>query len=296
MVTAPNKVRPPKTHSVARRPTGEAPQIGAWFKKGSGTGEFFVPVGPPEARLLVSIIDPAPAGSSPAATIFVLHGAYGQSRDMEKTASLLAAGGYRAVLVDLRGHGRSTGERITYGVRESQDLSQVIDFLAARGLVSGEIGAYGFSFGAATAIQLAGRDRRVRVVVAVAPFSSLEAASGHLMRSKLPGAKYYATDQWVNRTLAEAGRQGGFDYRQANPAAALANTDARVLLIHGAADDIVKPYHSTELYRAAYGRSNVVFIEGAGHNDLAADATGVAAAKGRDWFDRWLKPAPYGIQ
>ena len=51
--------------------------------------------------------------------------------------------GYRAVLVDLRGHGRSTGKYLTYGVQEAQDISQVIDALEQQQLIAGEIGVLG---------------------------------------------------------------------------------------------------------------------------------------------------------
>jgi pimeloyl-ACP methyl ester carboxylesterase len=48
---------------------------------------------------------------------------------MLPAAKELAEAGYRAVLVDLRGHGRSTGKYTTFGVQAAKDLSQVIDAL-----------------------------------------------------------------------------------------------------------------------------------------------------------------------
>ena len=55
----------------------------------------------------------------------------------------LAFAGYRVALVDLRGHGRSTGEYLTYGVREAQDVSQVIDAMEQQQLIAGTIGVFG---------------------------------------------------------------------------------------------------------------------------------------------------------
>lgn len=128
---------------------------------------FWVPGGPSPAQLLVSVVDARSCNGPPVGTILLVHGAYGRSEDMVGTASVFAAKGYRTILVDLRGHGHSTGDRISYGIQESQNLSQVLNFLDQSGLVEGEIDVYGFSYRAATAIQLAGRDDRVRAVMAV---------------------------------------------------------------------------------------------------------------------------------
>jgi dipeptidyl aminopeptidase/acylaminoacyl peptidase len=191
-------------------------------------------------------------------------------------------------LVDLRGHGYSTGDWISYGVRESEDLSQVLDYLQQSGLVEGDIGAYGFSYGAATAIQLASRDDRIRAVVAVAPFSSLRQAAGHLMRTRLPCAKLYVTDQWIDQTLRGAGRRVGLDLREVRPMDAIRQTEAMVLLVHGSDDDFVKPDHSMRLHASAPDRSHVALIDGADHTAASRDTTGAVASLSVAWFNRWL--------
>ena len=281
MVQAPNRVDP-RIRTVYRKP----PQR----RSGPLDRRFWVGVGPPAAQLLVRVIEARPQGSPPVGTILLLHGAYSRSEHLAPTASRFASGGYRCVLVDLRGHGQSTGDRMTYGVRESEDLSQVIDALERRELLTGNLGVYGFSYGGSTALQLAGRDERVRAVVAVAPFNSLRQVAGDLARTRLPGAAWYASDAWIDRTLNEAGRQGGFDFRQADAGAAIRRTDAMVRLIHGTADDFVEPRHSMDLHLAATDHSDVVLIEGADHDDLALDVDGRAALLGLSWFDRWLRP------
>ena len=80
--------------------------------------------------------------------------------------------GFALVLL-LVPHGHSTGEWLTYGPREAEDLSQVIDELDRRKLLEGRLGVYGISYGATTAIHLAAIDPRVEAVVAVAPFGSM---------------------------------------------------------------------------------------------------------------------------
>jgi len=63
-------------------------------------------------------------------------------------AELYLKRGYSVVLPDLRGTGRSGGERITFGWDEQKDLIAWYHFLQAKGY--NEIGAHGFSLGAAT--------------------------------------------------------------------------------------------------------------------------------------------------
>ena len=70
-------------------------------------------------------------------TVFLLHG-YGLNKEMMLPWGLvLAQAGYRAVLVDLRGHGRSTGDRIYFGRVERTDLAQCLDALEQRRRVPG---------------------------------------------------------------------------------------------------------------------------------------------------------------
>ncbi len=119
-----------------------------------------VAVGPPPASIALWLIDP-PDVVRPRATIIVLHGLNDGKASMVGVGRALAAAGYRCVLMDLRGHGRSSGKWAIFGVVESRDLSQVIDNLVEQGLQAGPMGIFGTSYGGAAAIQTAGRDSRV---------------------------------------------------------------------------------------------------------------------------------------
>ena len=118
--------------------------------------QFRVEVGPPTASVSVWIIQPTnsknPKADSPRATILVLHGLQDKKTSMILMGKLLAAQGYRAILLDSRGHGRSSGQWLTYGAIESRDLAQVLDDLEQRQLLAEPVGAYGASLGGATAI------------------------------------------------------------------------------------------------------------------------------------------------
>ena len=119
MVSTPNRFNPLVSESNPLPPM-----------EAIGTDQhFMVPVGPPEAALSVSVVEPTSHDATVRGTVLVVHGIFGRSITMLHTAHRLAAAGYRAVLVDLRGHGRSTGEYLTYGKQEARDLSQVVNEL-----------------------------------------------------------------------------------------------------------------------------------------------------------------------
>ena len=249
---------------------------------------FYVPVGPPEATLSVSVIEPRDGMPAPRGTILVLHGIYTRSLSMIPRAMKLADAGYRTVLVDLRGHGGSTGDYISFGVREARDLSQVIDALHERKLVAGRLGVYGVSFGAATSIQLAGCDPRIEAVVAVAPFSAMRDEVPHFGRTMVPGVGWAVTDRGYQGAIDEAGRVAQFDPNEASAVEAIRRTKAQVLIIHGTNDWVVPHWHGERLHKAAPDHSELVSIPLQGHTTIWMDPTGKVARHSKAWFDRWL--------
>jgi pimeloyl-ACP methyl ester carboxylesterase len=241
-------------------------------------GERAIAVGPPSAVLSLAI-----AGTATSlGTLFLLHGIRDSKESLLGWARRLAASGYRVVLVDLRGHGHSTGDFLSYGVQESRDLVQVLDALDREGLAQGPIGAMAHSYGAATAIQWAARDARVRAIVAVAPFASLREVVNSYTRIGFPG--------WlVERALARASVRGAFDTNEASPADALSRTDAAVLLVHGRADRQVPAWHSERIQAARPERTELVLVDGAGHDDVAGAPRTRLAERAAMWFAAHLR-------
>jgi len=240
-----------------------------------------VDVGLPPASLLVWVLEPKGAVD---ATVIVLHGI---ATDMESMLRVdipqaALAENLRVVLVEPRGHGLSSGDRITFGVRETPDLVRVVDALSERHLVTGQLGVYGLSYGAALALQLAGRDPRVRGVVAVAPFRSLRAVVPSFIAAAAPLAGVLLPRWYIDDVITRAGRSGGFDPDAASPQVAMARIEVPVLLVHGREDAHIPPSHSQALRDAGGEHVELRFVEGADHFTVV----GMEAAK-RDAF-RWL--------
>jgi pimeloyl-ACP methyl ester carboxylesterase len=128
--------------------------------------------------------------------VVLLHG-YGLAQfSMAPWALRLAQEGWRCVLVDLRGHGKSTGKRIYFGIQETHDLSQLLDATGADGRLKEPVAAFGESYGAVLALRWKPVEPRVRTVVAITPYAGLSNTVLNLRHE-------YA--RWLPKTLVKAG-------------------------------------------------------------------------------------------
>jgi pimeloyl-ACP methyl ester carboxylesterase len=222
-------------------------------------------------------------------TVVLLHGVSITKESMIPWALRLAEEGYRAVLVDLRGHGRSSGDQISFGARETGDLSALLDELQARGLLEGQVGMMGVSYGASMSLLLAGRDPRVGSVVALEPFASAPEVIPGIARSARKELK------WVPRfvfgaAISRAQSLGGFRWTDLDVGHAIERSSAPLLFVHGSKDQWIPPEHSQQLARHSPAGSRVIILDGEDHFSLALrlDHLGSEVV---GWFDRTLNPA-----
>jgi pimeloyl-ACP methyl ester carboxylesterase len=263
---------------------------------------WMLPVGPPAAKLAVAVIEPGnyamvhsieveklqngrahawpktewklPAsplpGSPPAkATILILHGYSDTKEDMVPWAIYLAQAGYRAVLVDMRGHGRSTGDWIGYGVFEVHDLGQVLDDLQRKGLAMGPVGVLGLSYGASVALQLAGHDKRVGTVVALEPFSDARRAVVEFAHAVVPGYVEDWTDKDFSVAEDRAGRMANFSWQDADVMESVGRATAPVLYVVASKDHWISPENTRLLAAKTRGPHSEMTItfDGGGLED-----------------------------
>lgn len=260
MVTAPN----------ADEIAPDAPREGEHF--------FASPIDPP-----VTIAYEIVSANEPEFTVFVLHGLYDSRGSMLHWGKAIADGGGRAIVIDARGHGRSTGKVLSYGVRESQDYMKLADELVRTNVTVGKLGVLGFSTGAATAIQWAGRDARLEAVVAVAPFGKVIDVS-YYIRALLP-------DFFLERVIAQAGRDSGFDPNEAAAGPWIGKTKAPILFLHGTEDRRVDPDCSRDLFEHAPKGSERILLENETHASSLKDANNVGRTKASAWFEEHLRPS-----
>lgn len=307
-VAAPNKDHPPRVV----RDEAFAKRVDALYSQA-----WRVKVGPPAAELAVAVLEPGnyqfrydievkqndkgrkwlepkfdwtlplqPIGA-PKGTILVLHGYRDAKENMLHWAVVLAEFGYRVVLVDLRGHGRSTGDGIAYGAFEAKDLGQVVDDLARRGLLAGKLGVIGVSYGASTGLLLAARDARVAAVVALEPFSNARDAVVEFAHGVAPKEAAKISDATFAAAVARAEKQGKFSWSDGDVLAAMSRVKAPVLFYHGAKDRWLSPENSRRLLAKAPHGSNLGILENDDHLVLSFRLVPIVYDV-RKWFDRHL--------
>lgn len=258
--------------------------------------ERFVVVGPPEARLRYRVVEPGEfrlestttnwlkhgkphfrfsfrAGmlgltnawtGKPRGTVVLLHG-YGVAQfAMAPWALRLAEEGWRCVLVDLRGHGKSTGKRIFFGVQEAHDMSQLLDALARDGRLATPVTIVGESYGAALALRWKAIEPRVGRVVAIAPYAVLSNAVLNICHE-------YA--RWLPQSLLKGGLKQlpsvlNVEPGQLDITTVLAANSVSALFVAGTDDKITPPTDVRKLWEAAAPGSKLVIVPAAMHEAL----------------------------
>lgn len=252
-------------------------------------GSMRVTVGPPTASLSLRVVEPD-TFPVPRGTILVLHGLWSRKQHMAGRGRWFADHGYRAVLVDLRGHGASSGRWGSFGVLESRDLVQVLDALEVDGIRVEPVGVFGPSWGGAAALQLAAIDPRVRAVVTVSTFTSMREIVPLYIDRYAPWLGLVISDAQLAAAIDQAGRLAGFDPDDADSLRAAAATDAQILFVHGADDANVPLDHGRALYRRAAGHSELLIIRDADHRSIMRGEKGqLVIERATAWFDRWLE-------
>ena len=267
-----------------------------------------MPVGPPPAILSVVVVGPAARTASarnnsgttvdtcslnpprvpPAKGTILLLPGYG----MPKAALLpystaLAAKGYRAVLVDLRAQGESTGAHLGYGKQEARDLVQVLHYLRQHGFLAGKVGLLGISYGAAVALDTAAVDDQIRAVVAVAPFARVDPTIRRFLDMSDPQLAATISPRLLRQAIKRAGRLVGYPLTEADPLRAVSAIRAPVLYLAGAKDPVA-PLRDVQVLAAKTPHSQIIIEAQKNHLTLTSDVP-LIVKSAILWFERYLK-------
>jgi fermentation-respiration switch protein FrsA (DUF1100 family) len=164
-----------------------------------------------------------------------------------ETARVYAGAGFDVLMLDLRAHGGSEGERVTLGYREVRDVRATLAWLEERGTGPGEVVLHGWSMGGATVLRAA-PGTGVAAVVAESAYANLPP----LLRERLPeasglpaffnpgiffmGRRFLGIDAWAVRPEEDARRL----YKEGVPC----------MFIHSKADALVPFEHAEALAKA----------------------------------------------
>jgi alpha-beta hydrolase superfamily lysophospholipase len=106
------------------------------------------------------------------ACVLLLHGITTNKSFMEDEALQFRSLGYNVLLIDFRGHGRSSGHTTTTGIREIEEVQKAFEFAKAEG--NDKIFLYGVSLGAVVALNATAKEKiHPDAIIADMPFDNL---------------------------------------------------------------------------------------------------------------------------
>ncbi|HYV21719.1 MAG TPA: alpha/beta fold hydrolase [Candidatus Bathyarchaeia archaeon] len=192
-----------------------------------------------------------------APAVVLIHGFKTSRAEMLPWARFLHDAGYNALLLDLRGAGRSGGGTIGLGATEPRDIVAAVQ-TAGEAFRTDRVAVLGISLGAGAAILAAADDPRIAAVVADSAWTDQDfqlARLGYIdagpFRLPLPPLGPVAVNAMV-----------GADVTRARPLEAIAHIAPRpILLIHSADDDnATTPLEGARRLFAAAGQPKELWV------------------------------------
>lgn len=194
--------------------------------------------------------------------ILLLHGVRSDRLQMIERARFLHGAGYSVLLIDLPGHGESSGERITFGAREGQGVAAALEYLRRR-LPRDPIGVVAVSLGAA-AVVLSHPTPPPDAVVLESMYPTIrEAVTDRLvLRLGSPGSMLTPLLLWQLPLRLDVTED------HLRPISALPALGAPVLIASGKNDEHTTWAETERIFAAASQPKDLWRVDGAAHVDL----------------------------
>ena len=194
--------------------------------------------------------------------IILLHGFGGNRLSMLPRARFFRQQGYAVLLYDARACGNSTGDVITFGYREREDLVAAVRFLKDRGFE--QIACLGVSQGGATILFAAEKLSDVQCVICESAYDEMTHAVDRRMR------RYTGLPGWLagSAMVPFAEHRLGLSISDIKPVDHIAALKCPIFIISGDQDNRTWPEDTHRLHQAAHEPKELWMIEGAGHEDL----------------------------
>ncbi len=195
--------------------------------------------------------------------LVLLHG-WGRNKNSLLSYGLaFAQQGYRVIIPDLRGHGDSTGDWVSFGAEEGLDISALIDQLAIE-----KYDVIGFSLGASTGIHTASIDNRLTHLVVIAPMHSLSQTIPKFVKQSPKWIGNLVANNKDN-ALAIANDMSGYVYAQTSDTVSAAQLVTNpVLFVYGSIDKMSGQSLNQLLFEQGSQNNQLHRLEGLRHTHV----------------------------
>ncbi|WP_375317712.1 alpha/beta hydrolase [Spiroplasma endosymbiont of Virgichneumon dumeticola] len=187
-------------------------------------------------------------------TMILLHGITNTRFWIFKQTFIFLQDGYNVVWYDARNHGTSDASPTTFGLKESQDLQDIINYVTTNyETATDTIGLYGFSLGGATVIMWAELylkyevNNKVKLIISDCTFSRLD----RIYSEKLNNYAFLPTKFMNNWALKKVQKQIGVEkLQELQPIKYLKFIpNVPMLFLHGETDHFINYTNTSELYQ-----------------------------------------------
>lgn len=191
--------------------------------------------------------------------VLLVHGIHADRRVMLPRARFLHRAGYSVLLFDLQAHGESTGDRITFGIKEGLDVESALGVLRQK--APGEhVGVIAVSLGGAAAL-LGPHPLDVSALVLESVFPTIVQATRNRVGS-------FGT----TLLLWQLRPRLGLSADDLRPIQHIRDVRAPIFIVGGEEDHWTPPAETRAMFDAANDPKDLWLVPGAAHEDLYAVA------------------------
>ena len=203
--------------------------------------------------------------TNPTAVVILVHGIGSHKEQFLNFSRELAEQGIESVAFDIRAHGRSQGDYVTYGYHEKYDISSIIDYIKSRSPLT-KVGVFGNSLGGAVSLQAMAIDKRIKFGIIESTFADLEQIVFDYQRNMTDG---YGLQSLTNYALHRAGKIADFNPREVKPMESAKSIDQPVLLIHGSDDKRISLDNAHMIFNSLATKDKELYVvDGGSHTNL----------------------------
>lgn len=219
-------------------------------------------------------------------TIILIHGIRSQKETFIDLSAKLSNAGYNAVALDLRAHGLSKGSHCTFGVKEKEDISCLLNTLESMYGIKDNIGIWGQSLGGAVALQSLANDNRIKFGIIESTFSNFEDIAHEYFALNLGFDPSPLSDYLIYR----AGKIADFDPKQSAPTVACQNITQPILIVHGDADARINIRHGKQNFKHLKSiDKEILIVEGGTHTNIWASSNSTYFEKVFSFIDNSIE-------